>query len=242
MEQFVTSALNTLAAVPLVITLVLVGVWVGLESAGIGVPIEPVMLFLGSLAAKEHAIAIAVAGTFCAAAGCVAFSSLAYYIGQRLGTVAIARVGRYVGLTQERAEHIELWLRRRGALGVFIARETPMVRTYGSFVMGAAAVPKRKFLLGTSLGALLYCGIFIALGTLLGNNYKVALDWMQKHFGTRDILMVWGVIIVLVVAHHFWGRLSLRRLAIHFRRHATAHATAADSSSSPAHSMDQGRV
>lgn len=235
MEQFVTNALNTLAAVPLVITLVLVAVWVGLESAGIGVPIEPVMLFLGSLAAKEHAVAIAVVGTFCAAAGCIAFSSLAYYIGQRLGTIAITRVGRYVGLTEARAEHIELWLRRRGTLGVFIARETPMVRTYGSFVMGAAGVPKRKFLIGTALGALLYCGIFIALGTLLGNNYKAALDWMQKHFGTRDILMVWGIIILLFVAHHFWGRLSLRRLASHFRRHTLAKETVAASSSTPAH-------
>ena len=238
MEQFVTNALNTLAAVPLIVTLVLIAVWVGLESAGIGVPIEPAMLFLGSLAAKEHAVAIAVTGTFCAAAGCVAFSSLAYYIGQRLGTVAIARVGRYVGLTQERAEHIELWLRRRGALGVFIARETPMVRTYGSFVMGAAGVPKRKFLLGTTLGALLYCGVFIALGTLLGNNYKVALDWMQKHFGTRDVLMVWGCIILLFVAHHFWGRLSLRRLANHFRRHAAKEALVAASSSSSASPVD----
>lgn len=234
MEQFVTNALNTLAAVPLVITLVLIAVWVGVESAGIGVPIEPAMLFLGSLAAKEHAVAIAVAGTFCAAAGCVVFSSVAYYIGQRLGTAAIAHVGKYVGLTEVRAEHIELWLRRRGMLGVFIARETPMVRTYGSFVMGAAGVPRSKFLIGTALGALLYCGIFIALGTLLGSNYKAALDWMQKHFGTRDILMVWGIIILLFVAHHFWGRLSLRRLASHFRHHAAKQAVVAAAPGSPA--------
>lgn len=233
MEQFVTSALNALAGVPLVITLLIVAVWVGLESAGIGVPIEPVMLFLGSLAAKEHAVAIAVIGTFCAAIGCVFFSSVAYYIGQRLGTVAIARVGRYVGLTQQRAEHIELWLRRRGAVAVFIARETPMVRTYGSFVMGAAGVPKKKFLIGTTLGALLYCGVFIALGTLLGNNYKTALEWMQKHFGARDILIVWGIIILALVAHHFWGRLGLRRLASHFRRHAPPAANVSVAPSAP---------
>lgn len=227
MEQFVTNALNTLATVPLIVTFVLIAIWVGVESAGIGVPIEPAMLFLGSLAAKQGAIAIAVIGTFCAALGCLVFSSVAYYIGQRVGTARITRVGKYVGLTEERAEHIELWLRHRGMLGVFIARETPMVRTYGSFVMGAAAVPRKKFLIGTALGALLYCGVFIALGTLLGNNYKAALDWMQKHFGTRDILMVWGVIILLFVAHHFWGRLGLRRLKRHFHRHTAAAKEAA---------------
>ena len=233
MEDFITNALNTLAAVPLVVTLLLIAVWVGLESAGIGVPIEPAMLFLGSLASKQHSIAIAVFGTLCAALGAVVFASIAYYVGQRFGAVTIARVGRFVGLTQQRVEHIELWLRRRGLLGVFIARETPMVRTYGSFVMGAANVPKRLFLIGTSLGAVLYCGIFIGLGTLLGSNYKVALEWISKHFGARDILVVWGIIILSFVAHHFWGRLSLHRLARHFRRHTRTDPAIAVAASTP---------
>jgi membrane protein DedA with SNARE-associated domain len=99
-------------------------------------------------------------------------------------------------------------------------------------------VPRHKFLIGTALGALLYCGIFIALGTLLGSNYKTSLDWMQKHFGARDILLVWGVIILLLVAHHFWGRLSLRRLAAHFHRHAQAKSPDGVVATSPAKTAD----
>lgn len=219
-EQIVHAVLLALAAVPAVAVYAICAGWLGLESAGIGVPIEIMLLFEGSLVAQQKVnLLIAI---ICTSLGCLLFAALAYFIGRRVGTVAIARVGRFVGLNQVRADHIELWLRNKGARGVFIARVTPMVRTYSSYIMGAAEIGLLTFLIGTFLGALLYNGIFIVLGMLLGKDYERPLHALDQ-FGVGGIAAVVGGIVLVVLLHHFWGRLILRSIARHFHRHHARH-------------------
>ncbi|HEX6799593.1 MAG TPA: DedA family protein [Ktedonobacterales bacterium] len=222
MEQVVHTVLLALASVPAVAVYAICAGWLGLESAGIGVPIEIMLLFEGSLVAQQKVnLVIAI---LCTTLGCLLFAAVAYVIGRRAGTVAIARVGRFVGLNQMRADHIELWLRHRGALGVFIARVTPMVRTYSSYIMGAAEIALPTFVIGTFLGALLYNGVFIVLGMLLGRDYERPLQYLDQ-FGIGGIAAVVGGIVLVVVLHHFWGRLTLRSIARHFHRHHARHQT-----------------
>lgn len=216
MEQLFTQAISVMSSVPSPLVYLIAALWVGVESAGIGVPIEPMMLFVGSLATHgslDLILTIAVVTI-----GCFACSTLAYFIGRRAGTVAVSDVGRFVGLNRDRAEHLELWLRHRGALGVFIARITPMVRTFGSYIMGAADVPFGVFALGTLAGALLYSGAWIVVGFVLGDNYKAPLHYLDQ-FGTTGILIVVGIVVLFIVVHHFSGRFTFHRMAIHFRRH-----------------------
>lgn len=222
MEQFIQHILQVMGTVPAFAVYGIIAVWVGLESSGIGLPIEPLMLFAGSLTTQGQSEVNLVLAVIAATTGCLIFSSVAYLIGDRLGTQAIARVGRFVGLTQARADHIELWLRHRGVFGVFIARETPMVRTYGSFIMGAAKIGLPIFLLGTAIGSLLYCGIVTVIGAALGKNYTRAIEFFQ-HFGTIGVVVVIGILLVVLVTHHFWGRLTLHRIALHFHRHHNLH-------------------
>ena len=220
MEQIVHSVLLALAAVPAVAVYAICAGWLGLESAGVGVPIEIMLLFEGSLVAQQKVnLVLAI---LCTTLGCLLFAALAYTIGRRAGTVAVARVGRFVGLNQMRADHIELWLRHKGALGVFVARVTPMVRTYSSYIMGAAEIGIPTFLLGTFLGALLYNGIFIVLGMLLGRDYEEPLHYLDQ-FGIGGIAAVAGGIVLVVLLHHFWGRLTLRSIARHFHHHHARH-------------------
>jgi membrane protein DedA with SNARE-associated domain len=222
MTNLVDHLIQILGSVPAFLVYVIAAVWIGLESAGIGVPIEPMMLFVGSLAAGVHPHVFLPLAILATTLGCLAFSWFAYVIGQRAGTKAITRVGRYVGLNQERADHIELWLRHRGGMGVFIARETPMVRTYGSFVMGAAEIPLRTFLAATFLGSLIYSAIFLILGEVLGADYKAPLNWLDSHVGTGAFVIVAIVVVALLVLHHFWGQLARYRLARHYHHHMTA--------------------
>ena len=222
MTNLVNHLIDILGTVPALLVYLIAAVWMGLESAGIGVPIEPMMLFVGSLAAGLHPHIFLPLAILAATLGCLVFSVIAYKIGERAGTPAIARVGRYVGLNQTRADHIELWLRHRGALGVFVARETPMVRTYGSFIMGAARIPIRTFLIATFLGSLVYTTIFITLGEVLGANYRAPLGWLDSHVGAGDAVIVIAVIAALLALHHFWGRFARYRLALHYRIHLVA--------------------
>jgi membrane protein DedA with SNARE-associated domain len=219
MTNLVDHLIAVLGSVPALFVYFIAAVWMGLESAGVGVPIEPMMLFVGSLAAGIHPHIFLPLAILCVTLGCLIFSFIAYMVGQRVGTVAITRIGRYVGLNQERADHIELWLRHRGGVGVFIARETPMVRTYGSFIMGAADIPIRTFLVGTFLGSLLYSAIFLILGDALGANYQAPLNWLDNHVGPGAFVIVIGIVAVLLVLHHFWGRFARYRLALHYHHH-----------------------
>jgi membrane protein DedA with SNARE-associated domain len=221
-EHFIQQVLQLMGTVPAFVVYAIIAVWVGLESSGIGLPIEPLMLFAGSLTTQAHAEVNFVLSVIAASVGCLIFSAVAYIIGDRLGTQAITRVGRFVGLTQARADHIELWLRHRGALGVFVARETPMVRTYGSFIMGAARIGLPTFLFGTAVGSLLYCGIVTAIGVALGKNYTEAFQYFEQ-FGTIGAVVVVGVLLLVLIIHHFWGRLTLHRIALHFHRHHALH-------------------
>jgi membrane protein DedA with SNARE-associated domain len=231
MTNLVNHLIQILGSVPAILVYLIAAVWMGLESAGIGVPIEPMMLFVGSLAAGVHPHIFLPLAILSVTLGCLLFSFAAYKIGQRAGTVAITRVGRYVGLNQERADHIELWLRHRGGVGVLVSRETPMVRTYGSFIMGAANIPMRTFLIGTFVGSFVYCAIFLILGEALGANYRAPLNWLDSHVGAGSFLIVGGIIVVLLVLHHFWGRLARYRLALHYRHHLrqNAHVSSAPS-------------
>lgn len=219
MEQLFSNLVGVMQHdVPGPLIYLIAAVWLGLESAGIGVPIEPMLLFVGSLATHQALVNPWIA-TVATALGCLAFATGAYFVGKRVGTGAIARVGRFIGLNQQRADHIELWLRHRGAVGVLIARETPMVRTFGSYIMGAAGLPLPTFLLGTLAGSLIYCGVIIGIGATLG--YEGPLRALDA-IGWKGIAVAAAVVVVYAVLHHFWGRLTLWRMKAHYRRHQAA--------------------
>ncbi len=218
MDHLVSQVFALMISVPTPLVYGIAAVWVGLESSGIGVPLEPMLLFVGSLSSQESARFNLVLAVLVTTLGCVVFASAAYMIGRRVGTIAITRVGRFVGLNQTRAEHIELWLRHRGALGVLIARLTPMVRTFGSFIMGAADIPPATFAVATFAGSLVYCSAWIVAGNLLGANYQAPLRYLSG-LGLRGVAIVAACTLLVVVIHHFWGRLTLHRITAHFHRH-----------------------
>ena len=219
MDQVFASLISVMRSVPVPVIYLIAALWLGLESAGIGVPIEPMMLFVGSLASKSVGIVNPVLAVVACTVGCILFALLAYAIGRRVGTAAITRIGRYIGLTEVRADHVEVWVRRKGAVGVFVARLTPIVRTFGSFVMGAAEIPVPTFVLGTLLGSALYCSIFVTIGAILGYEIPLrALDFV----GWRGIAVVVAIVLIYAALHFFWGRLTLRRIRAHYHLHHKA--------------------
>jgi len=223
METILAQAISLMNHAPLPWVLVIAALWMALEAGGIGVPIEPVMLAVGSIATQGNPASVQgvvnlILGILAMCIGCLLGASVAYVIGQRIGAKAITRYGKWVGLTPERVDHIDLWLRHRGAIGVFLLRLTPMIRTYGSFVEGEAAIPFGVFAAGTLGGEAIYSGVWAILGYVLGANYEVPLHYLQQ-IGTPGILALIGVVLALILLHRYWMFLSWRRLAQHFHEH-----------------------
>jgi membrane protein DedA with SNARE-associated domain len=197
----------------------IVVVWLAIESLGIGVPEESILLLLGATVSLRQidpvqgltlAIGAAALGTILGALG-------GYSIGRRAGP-AIVRVGRFVGLSQPRADRMELWLRQRGAVGVFAARLVPMMRGLSPYVIGASQERLSSFLLGTIAGALTFTGPWVVLGFALGAHYTDALGFLDR-FGLLGLAGVVALVGVVWSLHYLWMRFVWGHLAAHFDRH-----------------------
>ncbi|HEY7983033.1 MAG TPA: DedA family protein [Ktedonobacterales bacterium] len=215
MEQLATQVIGALATVPVALIYVIAAIWVGIESDGIGLPVEPVMLFVGSLAAAGHVnLPIAILAT---GVGCAALGAISFVLGRRYGPTVLKRYGRFVGLTPARADHLELWLRHRGLLGIILLRMTPLLRSFSSFICGTAGISPARFAVGTFVGSAIYSGAWIVLGNVLGENYRAPLHFLDQ-LGPRGILIALGVVLVLFVLHRLAGRFAWLRMALHFHR------------------------
>lgn len=166
-----------------------VALWVGAENVGIPLPLELMLLFSGSLIAFGELSFGFVLGTVVVAS--LAFAAFAYMIGRRTGTSGVLRLGRFVGLTQTRIDHIDAWLRQRGALGVILARIIPGIRLFSSYVMGIADIAPSTFAVGTLIGSACYISIWLVAGTLLGSNYRAPLRYL-------DQLGLYGLVLILL--------------------------------------------
>lgn len=222
MEQLANGLIAAMGGVPAGLIYVLVAAWVGLNSAGMNVPTEPVMLFVGSLATSTentgavHSARINIwLAIFVTAIGSLLFGLLAFALGKRYGNAVIGRVGRFVGLPSTRADHIELWLRHRGLLGITLSRLVPLVRSFSAFISGMAEIPMRTFLLGTFIGSAIYCGIWLGLGAWMGHEYVDVFRALDR-LGWYGVALAVVVIVAIWVIHRYGRHLALRQLAAHF--------------------------
>jgi membrane protein DedA with SNARE-associated domain len=196
----------------------IVVVWLAIESLGIGIPEESILVLLGAAVSQRQ---IAPAAGLTLAIGAAALGTIlgafgGYTIGRRAGP-AIVRVGRFAGLSQQRADQMELWLRQRGAFGVFAARLIPVLRGLSPYIIGAANERRSTFLLGTISGALVFSALWVVVGFALGDNYSAALN-LFDHFGLLGLAAVVALVAGVWTLHHQWIRLAWRRLEAFFQR------------------------
>jgi membrane protein DedA with SNARE-associated domain len=220
-SQYVTSALAYLHSAPPLAVYGIVFLWMLTEGIGIGVPIEPVLLFVGAFAVRGDAFETALMfglGAGIALLGTLTGASIGYSIGRSAGP-HLAQIGKYIGLTQERIDHMELWLRRRGFMGVFIARIIPLLRGFSPYVIGASRLAFPVFVAGTLVGSILYETIWTGLGLYFGDNYQAALGYLDQ-FGYQGVVILILVIFLYFVLHYLWAHISFGRLVSHWRRHS----------------------
>lgn len=74
---------------------------------------------------------------------------------------------------------------RHGPMTVIIARFVPIVRTFSPFVAGMGAMPYRRFLSFSVIGACLWVGLCVTAGYVFGGN-----EYVKKHFAVAAIAIV----------------------------------------------------
>jgi len=168
-----------LDGIPPVAVYLMVGLVVGVESLGIPLPGEIVLMTAALMSSQGHANPWLVG--FSGIAGAVLGDSIGYSIGRKGGQPLLDRLGlrfpkhfsRANIATAERSFH------RWGMWAVFFGRFVALLRIFAGPLAGVLKMPYAKFLTANALGGIAWAGGITAIIYYVG---VVAEPWL-KRFG-----------------------------------------------------------
>jgi len=187
-----------LETVPAASIYALVALVIGLESLGIPLPGEIVLVSAALLSSQNGDINPVILGA-CATAGAVVGDSIGYAIGRKGGRPLLAWLGkkfpRHFGeghvATAERS--FQKW----GMWAVFVGRFIALLRIFAGPLAGVLHMPYWKFLIANLLGGIVWAGGTTAVIYYVG---VVAEDWLKRfsYLGLAAAALV-GVASMLIV-------------------------------------------
>jgi len=181
-----------------------VGVVTMLESMGVPLPGESLVIAGALYAATTHEIGI-VSWVAAAAIGAVLGDNLGYLIGHEVGLRLIRRYGRHIGLTEARIKLGRYLFQRHGSKVVFFGRFIALLRTFTALLAGANAMEWRRFLLFNALGGTAWASLYGFGAYFLGQQVEQLEGPLAIALGIVTAIAIGAVIIVL---HREEGRLQ----------------------------------
>lgn len=137
-----------------------------LESSLFPVPSELVMIPAGYLAAQGslNPWLATLAGGF----GSLLGASANYLLGRTLGRHFLLRYGKWFLINQAKYQEAESLFIRNANVATFVGRFIPVIRHLISLPAGTFGMPLLAFMVLTTVGATLWCGVLVLLGFYLG--------------------------------------------------------------------------
>jgi membrane protein DedA with SNARE-associated domain len=175
-----------------------------LESIGLPLPGESLLIAVALYAASTHHLNIFIVVPL-AAAGAICGDQIGYVIGHWVGFRMLTRWGRKFGLSDERLELGRFLFRKYGGGVVFLGRFVAILRTFVAVLAGANKMPWQRFLLWNSLGGIAWTALYGFGAYTLGD--------AAKHIsGTAGIVLAITGGIALLAAVIFIHRNETRLL------------------------------
>ncbi|MDH6623303.1 membrane protein DedA with SNARE-associated domain [Streptomyces sp. LBL] len=167
-----------LDTVPAAAVYALVGLVIGLESVGIPLPGEIILVSAALLSSQNTGIDPVILGV-CASLGAIVGDSIGYAIGRKGGRPLLAWLGRkfpkHFGeghiATAERS--FQKW----GMWAVFFGRFVALLRIFAGPLAGVLRMPYWKFLIANVLGGIIWAGGTTAVIYYVG---IVAESWLKR--------------------------------------------------------------
>ena len=167
---------------------------VGLESFGIPLPGETVLVSAAAFAASGRLDIIGVIAA--AAAGAIVGDNAGYWLGRKGGVALLHRHGRRVGLDEPTIARVHRFCERHGGKTGFLGRFIALLRSWAAAFAGVACMPYLKFTIYNASGGIAWATIFGIVGYLFGYN----LPRLERYAGQAALATV--LLITLVVL--FW--------------------------------------
>ncbi len=164
-----------------------------LESAGVPLPGETVLIAAGALVHRE---VLDFGDTlFFGILGAVIGDQIGYWVGRLGGRPFALRWGRYALITPERLGHAEAFFARHGGRAVFLARFVTGLRVFGALVAGTSRMPWVRFALYNILGGTMWATAAVLLGYFLWASISLVEHWV----GRVSLLLVAALTLALVL-------------------------------------------
>lgn len=166
-----------LQAIPPIAIIVVVGVVIGVESLGIPLPGE-IVLVSAALLSAQHVVSPLWVGV-AASVGAIVGDSVGYSIGRRGGRPLFESLGRRFPkhFGPEHLSSAERAFQRWGMWAVFFGRFIALLRIFAGPLAGALRMRYAKFLVANAGGGIVWAGGTTAVVYFLG---LIAERWLQR--------------------------------------------------------------
>jgi len=174
-----------------------VAVLLFLESAGLPLPGETILLLASFLTYSEHELQlpwVILAGTVASTVG----GEFGFALGRHGGRPLIERYRHVFAIGAESVARGDRLFERYGAATVFLARFLFGLRVLASLLAGALHMPWRKFVLFNFLGA----GVWVTV--ICGAGYLFGAHWQRLAHDLRRLDLVVGLVAVVAALLLWW--------------------------------------
>ncbi len=135
-----------------------VALFVGIESLGVPLPGETMLITAAAFAATGH---LSIAGVIAAAVvGAVIGDNIGFGIGWFGGYALLRRYGKYIRLDEPKLKVGRYIFIRHGAKVVFFGRFVSILRTYAAFLAGTNRMRWTHFLIANAAGGLVWSVLY----------------------------------------------------------------------------------
>jgi membrane protein DedA with SNARE-associated domain len=176
-----------------------IGLTVGLESLGVPLPGESVLIAAALYAGSSGQLNIVLVVLVTALGACLGDNG-GYLIGRTLGLRLLARYGTHVGLTERRLEIGHALFRRYGGKVVFFGRFVGILRTFAALLAGANRMPWRTFLFCNLAGGCVWSATYGFAAWYLGDVVRRMVRPVGIGLAVAALVVV--AIAAVVIRHH----------------------------------------
>lgn len=169
-----------------------------IESSFIPFPSEIVLVPAGYLASKGdmNVFLILLSSLLGSIGGALINYFGALYVGRKF----LLRYGKYILISEETLNKMETFFQKHGAISTFTGRLVPGIRQLISIPAGLSKMNLKIFVIYTSLGALIWSIILVALGFIIGENKELINQYLSQ-IVTITVAVVAIITIAYIMNH-----------------------------------------
>ncbi|WHY30128.1 DedA family protein [Bacillus wiedmannii] len=133
---------------------------------GVPIPDEVMMTVVGyftNIHVLNYELAILVSFV-----GALLGMVISYMIGKKAGRPFIDKYGKWIGLKEKRMDKVSKWMEKYGPYSLIFGYFIPGVRHITCYLSGVSKMKLKTYIVFASIGAFLWCFIFITIGRVIG--------------------------------------------------------------------------